>query len=76
MACYRQHPKKDESPDCHRGLLLFALMPGGAITRLRGEIINYMKTQEEATHRLKRLYKGYTIQITPVPLRTGGFTAH
>jgi hypothetical protein len=38
-----------------------------------------MKIQQEQTntsHRLKRLYKAHVIEVTAIPVKTGGFTAH
>ena len=33
-------------------------------------------SQEGTTHRVKRLYEGYVIEVTAFPLQTGGFTTH
>jgi len=33
-------------------------------------------SREDATHRVKRLYEGYIIEVTAFPSQTGGFTAH
>lgn len=35
-----------------------------------------MQIQEDATHRVKKLYKDYIIEVTALPVRTAGFTPH
>jgi hypothetical protein len=35
-----------------------------------------MEVQADVTHRLKKSYKGFVIEVTAPAVRTGGFTAH